>query len=230
MLYNIISYLYEIYKREMKKMEKEVYLYHVVKNIFSIMVQGTISIENFFSVTIIKFNEEILLRYNKWLEYYDRTMKEYDNENESIKDAILLQYIRKCREKNINSTLDFLNNHISKSANIAYDIKEMFSKYEADSKISNPFERIISDLRKLSEEKYNKKEVSSLDIHDVIWYNAEELKILRENKISIENVDGELGGHMMQKSISNDTSYLMSLEEEEKLFQEMVLGVVPVDQ
>ena len=34
----------------------------------------------------------------------------------------------------------------------------------------------------------------------------------------------------MQKSISNDTSYLMSLEEEEKLFQEMVLGVVPVDQ
>lgn len=35
---------------------------------------------------------------------------------------------------------------------------------------------------------------------------------------------------MMQKSISNDTSYLMSLEEEEKLFQEMVLGVVPVDQ
>lgn len=210
-------------------MEKEEYLYHMVKITFSVMVQSTISIENFFNVTIEPFNKSLLLRYSKWSEYYDRTIEKYVNENESMRDAILMQYLRSCREKNIKLTLKYIDEHIIQNANIAYNVAEKFSEYDDNKKINNPFERMISDLRELAEEKYNEKEVSSLSVNDVIWYNSEELELLRENRRSTENVDGELGGHLMQKNISNDTSYLMSIEEEEELFRKMVLGVVAVD-
>lgn len=52
---------------------------------------------------------------------------------------------------------------------------------------------------------------------------------LRENRIESQDVDGELGGHLMQKRISNDTSYLMSIEEEEQLFEQIVLGADSID-
>lgn len=47
---------------------------------------------------------------------------------------------------------------------------------------------------------------------DIKWFNEEELKLIQENR-KIDNT-----------RISNDTSYIMSIEEEEKLFGKMVLG------
>ena len=167
------------------------------------------------------------MQYEQWSSFYDRTVQaSSDNITEAMRDAILLQHLRQLKEKNVKATLEYFDKNIVQKIGVAYNITSKFSEYENNAFIKNPFEQIIIDLRELAENKFDEKEVSELDNNFVLWYDSNELDLIRENRKNTNNNDGELGGHLMQKKVSNDMSYLITNDEAERLFQETVLGVV----
>ena len=162
-------------------MEKDQYIYNAIKILFSVMVQSTISVENYFNVTVEPFNKNILVQYEQWSSFYDRTVQaSSDNITEAMRDAILLQHLRQLKEKNVKATLEYFDKNIVQKIGVAYNITSKFSEYENNAFIKNPFEQIIIDLRELAENKFDEKEVSELDNNFVLWYDSNELDLIRE--------------------------------------------------
>lgn len=206
-------------------MDRSEYLYNAVKIVYSSMVQSTLAIENYFAVTIVPFNQLTLGFYDEFLDYYERSIS--NKGNGADKDSVLMFFLRANREETVRCALKYIELNIMKKAQIdsdAYDIIKQYSTYENNKKIGNPFEKIIVDLREITEQKFEKKEVINLRKIDIIWYDDDALSEIRANKMDNPSEDGELGGHLMQEKVSYDLGYLSTRLEREKLFREIVLG------
>ena len=203
-------------------MEKSEYLYYAVKIVYTPMVQSTLAIENYFGNTIASFNKQSLDFYDEIFRYYEETKKHFVDLD--AMDAALISYLRQIREVNLRHTLEYFVDHIICISHIKYSVLENFLKYQSDKNIKNPFQQLIIDIRILEDEINKGKEVSSLHKVDLVWYDEKTLVELRTNKNDEAYEDGELGGHLMQKNVSSDLSYLSTRAEREKLFREFVLG------
>ena len=206
-------------------MDKSEYLYKTIKLVYTPMVQSTLAIENYFGNTISAFNKQTLKFYNEFLNYYDEANKHF---NDSVAmDAALMCHLRRSHEKDTMHILKYIETNIINKIDVSYEIYDKYRYYQNDNNEKNPFQRIIIDLRKLEENIFEGKEVSSLHKVNIVWYDEETLAELRNTRIDETNEDGELGGHLMQNNVSYDLSYLSTREEREKLFREIVLGETP---
>jgi len=58
------------------------------------------------------------------------------------------------------------------------------------------------------------------------WFNNEELKCLKENRMSRKNQNDKLDGHINYLKICNDIDYLVTDEEQEKIFRSVFTGII----
>lgn len=214
-------------------MQKSEFIYNAVSILYSVMVQSTIAIENYFNATVAPFNPKVLEYYGEWCEYYDNAMDRFKKYDERWCDAALIFYLRRTREEQIKLSLTYIQKHIINKIGIDYNINEKYKEYESKKEIENPFEQILLDVRELEDKKTQgrksetKPEGEEMAIaKELLWFTEDELNLMPKFKGAQDMDDGELGGHITHRKVIKDTSFLLSKEQRQEIYEHCVLGVV----
>ena len=214
-------------------MDKSEFINKTVSMLFSLKVQSAIAIENYHNATIGPFNRTLMKDYKLWCKLYDKAIKEFDRQNlsEDAQDALLISHIREQREKMIKTILLRLKDEIISRNGVKYDIQNKFSEYDDNRNIKNPFECIIIDIRHI-EEKQTEALITEMggesmaNKEKLLWFSEEDKQLYITHKKTIEDEDGELGGHMSYNNVIEDMSYWPTTEDQERLFNKDILGVI----
>lgn len=214
-------------------MNKSEFINKTVSNLFSLKVQSAIAIENYYNATIGPFNRMLMKDYKLWCRFYDKAMEKFDRQNlsEDARDALLISHIREQREKMIKRILSGINKDIISRNGIKYNIQNKFSEYDDNRDIKNPFEYIIIDIRNLEE---SQKDIlltktggtNMANKEELLWFSEDDKQRYITRRKTIEDEDGELGGHMSYNNVIEDMSYWPDTEDQERLFNKDILGVV----
>ena len=206
-------------------MDRNEYFYRYVKDVYSVMTQCTLAIENYFRSTNLPFNWKTLEYYEEFIGYYHKYVGDH---TPFISDSELRFILRQAKEDVVKRVLDYIDKHIVKVIDANYDVYKKYDTYAENKSINNPFGKIMMDLRNMEDECISGKEVSVVQSQNVMWFTDEMLEVLKIRPFFMGNEDGELGGHLMQDRVSMDLSYLTTREEREQLFRKYVPGVNPV--